>query len=357
MRNNIFDFATSELTHDAILCWIINGFNKDRSTPKFWQFSKDFLDTLQLGINLDDYNKVEVERQYPLKNDQKNRRIDVFATLTNAKTNEEYFLVIEDKLFTGEHNNQFENYTCGIKEFLSQKEDKIKFVNIIIGNYSKYFKKKVEDLNWVVYGREKLLCLMEKELDYVSEEFVLLKYYKEYLERINKEYLGYKEKSDFNNWTSMNIQGFLNEVASMHDYSDYGLVSNKKGGFWGLWFKKYRFEFYKGYEYNLYLQLELVEEKASEWIISVKLEDKKYDDESKNYSKEFRKVLNPILYQYGFDQKQNRSYKSMTIGTKALLSTTISKIHEEIDKYLEDFDKILMEIEINLEKVDNHINL
>ena len=34
MDNNIFDFGKSELTHDAIISWIINGFNYKETAAK-----------------------------------------------------------------------------------------------------------------------------------------------------------------------------------------------------------------------------------------------------------------------------------------------------------------------------------
>ena len=47
MDNNIFDFATSELSQDAVICWCINWFNfKDSS---LYPLAKD---TLNLSVKV-----------------------------------------------------------------------------------------------------------------------------------------------------------------------------------------------------------------------------------------------------------------------------------------------------------------
>ena len=93
--NNLFSFATKELSQDAILCWIINWMKEKTQDSTFYQLGKSVLD-LFLGENkLSHYDKVTVKRQY--------NRIDVLVLYESD--NNKYALIIEDKTNTSEHSN------------------------------------------------------------------------------------------------------------------------------------------------------------------------------------------------------------------------------------------------------------
>ena len=57
-RNNIFYFATKELSQDALLCWLINGYNfKDKELyPKSKTFLDHILKSYNHDLNIEDYN-------------------------------------------------------------------------------------------------------------------------------------------------------------------------------------------------------------------------------------------------------------------------------------------------------------
>ena len=91
-RNNIFKYATKELSQDAFLCWCINWINSDEN----FSLGKAMLELL-VGKFLPNLNyekgkiKVEIRKQY--------MKIDILLII-----NKEFFVIIEDKIDSLEHS-------------------------------------------------------------------------------------------------------------------------------------------------------------------------------------------------------------------------------------------------------------
>ena len=91
-RNNMFKYATKELSQDAFICWCINWINSDEN----YTLGRDML-KLIVGKFLPylDYEigqtKVEIKKQY--------MKIDILLII-----NRKYFIIIEDKVDSLEHN-------------------------------------------------------------------------------------------------------------------------------------------------------------------------------------------------------------------------------------------------------------
>ena len=108
--NNIFKFATGELSQDAFICWFFNWF-KDGENPKLKQvvidFCKDKLDVSSLS-------SVDIFRQFSKKVEKDDVsfsvKIDVLIILNNDTA-----VIIEDKTFTSEHSNQILRYEEGLR--------------------------------------------------------------------------------------------------------------------------------------------------------------------------------------------------------------------------------------------------
>ena len=111
-RNNIFNFATSELSQDAFICWLCNWVNFDdndlsEDEKKLKELATEFIEKM-LGEKLED-RKVNIKRQ--------SQKRDVLLEIQN-KTNQvvDMYVIIEDKVGTGLHSNQIEGYTKLISE-------------------------------------------------------------------------------------------------------------------------------------------------------------------------------------------------------------------------------------------------
>lgn len=119
-RNNIFNFATSELSQDAFICWLCNWVNFDDNSlsedeKKLKSLAIEFIEKM-IGEKLED-RKVNIKRQY--------QKIDVLLEIQNKTefiTNEneknpvvdipvvDIYVIIEDKVGTSLHSDQQKTY-------------------------------------------------------------------------------------------------------------------------------------------------------------------------------------------------------------------------------------------------------
>ena len=97
---NIFDYATSELSQDAFICYMAT-FGKEiykKEFPAEYKMAHSFLKM----CGIDEKEEISaVERQV--------EHIDVLIVTTN------YLLIIEDKTYTNEHDNQIIRYVKTLK--------------------------------------------------------------------------------------------------------------------------------------------------------------------------------------------------------------------------------------------------
>lgn len=113
MKNNIFDFATSELSQDAFICWCVNWFN-DGSRPELGRMAVDLLRRLS---GAEEIERVEIFRQFSQKavivnegaKEKVALKIDVLL-IVNGNT----AVIIEDKTYSGEHDDQIARYKAGL---------------------------------------------------------------------------------------------------------------------------------------------------------------------------------------------------------------------------------------------------
>lgn len=100
MSNNLFSFATKELSQDAFICWSINWLNYPEC-PQY-ALGKATMDLFLGNKKQEKYYNVEVKRQY--------KSIDVLVLF-----NDTYALIVEDKTNTSEHSDQIVRYEEKIK--------------------------------------------------------------------------------------------------------------------------------------------------------------------------------------------------------------------------------------------------
>lgn len=107
-KQNIFTYATSELSQDAFIAWLCANYDSN----KLGELSKKFIGLLADEKEWAKISDVEVEKQH--------NHIDVLV-LYKIDGNQKV-LVIEDKTFTGEHDNQIVRYVTEIKKEYKDKE-------------------------------------------------------------------------------------------------------------------------------------------------------------------------------------------------------------------------------------------
>ena len=357
-RNNIFNFATSELSQDAFICWLCNWVNFDDNSlsedeKKLKALATEFIEKM-IGEKLED-RKVNIKRQY--------QKIDVLLEIQNKTefiTNEneknpvvDIYVIIEDKVGTGLHSNQIEIYTKLISEKnknINEGKALIKTVYYKIYDEDNMERLKENGVN-VILGRKKILELFRRDEDDIKNS--IFRNYYDYLSNIETDVNSY-DKKNLEDWNSNCYIGFFKKLKNEGSYLEHadgrkkdcswGYVNNSSGGFMGMWWFPLKMEevsqvtkkfqlWQNQLELNndLYLQIEQFHKKEKEKeiynkknIIAVKYsltdkEDDKYDEKVK-VSSEIRnkiyKELKEKLKEEGFEFYKKRfvAGQYMTVG-------------------------------------------
>ena len=107
-RNNIFNFATSELSQDAFICWCLNWLNYKDSELR--DLAVDLLKAFG-EESISDNQEIIIKRQF--------KKVDISVVL--KELNRVY--IIEDKINSSERKKQLEEYETKINE-LNENEKK-----------------------------------------------------------------------------------------------------------------------------------------------------------------------------------------------------------------------------------------
>lgn len=229
-ENNLFEFATKELSQDAFLCWLVNSI--ENGDKKIGKKGKNFLDYIfaKKGLFVDKYDTIEVLKQY--------KKIDVLIVV-----NDRYFIIIEDKKFTEIHDNQIETYKSKLKEDKKYKEQINNGGKIITVYYKPY--EEPEKINVdVEIKRQDMLEKILIDDDDISNNIYID--YKKYLKEIedtinkikeipikdwvNKKELLYKFAFDYNKKISDKEEKKKCKIQGMQgsNYIDWYLLENLK---------------------------------------------------------------------------------------------------------------------------------
>ena len=300
-RNNIFNFATSELSQDAFICWLCNWVNFDDNSlsedeKKLKELAIDFIEKMS-GEKLGD-RKVNIKRQY--------QKIDVLLEIQNktefiTKGNNinpivDMYVIIEDKVGIGLHSNQIERY----RELISEKNEKdngsrakIKVVYYKIYDEDNTERLKENGVN-VILGRENILELLKEYKDKINNS--IFENYHNYLSNIETDVNSY-EKKNLEDWNSNCYIGFFKELKNEKNLLEHaigrqkdcswGYVNNSSGGFMGMWWFPLSEEkinkLTETSDEDIYLQIEQYNQKN---IIAIKYSVPKKNKNNKELSKE-----------------------------------------------------------------------
>lgn len=263
MKPNLFEFGTSELTHDAILAWCLEwGNNQDEI---LYNLSKEFIELLT-------DQSIEVEKVETI---QQRHHIDVLAIV-----NDEFLIVIEDKLDTGAREGQLARYKKSVEEVYPDK--KKFYAYITVGDEASY--DYIIDEDYKVIERKDLLVLIEK---YKDENHILADYY-DYLSNIEKDFISYKKNQDLNSWSWRAWQGFFKEKLYprfKNGRPGWGKVNNERGAFQAFYWGFEEGEYEGDILYTSYLQIEVTPGDIENSIIAfkVKVEDEAYRSQIRNH--------------------------------------------------------------------------
>lgn len=248
MRPNLFDYATSELSQDAFLLWLMEwgkSSYKDEDIS-LHAISQRFIRRLLSKPNEFEITDIQLFKQH--------NKIDVLAIINN-----QYAIIIEDKTDTREHDRQISAYTQEVQKqypdlsltcvyYKSGNESKQS-----IRNMNKAYKKNHPDATDIlVLSRKDMIDVLTSEN---CDNEILVGYLTK-LQQIEKATNSYKIKP-VKEWGWRAWQGFYMMLEEKFDTDlrlGWGDVPQKDGGFQGCWFCFHLIP--NGENAQLYIQIE-----------------------------------------------------------------------------------------------------
>ncbi|MGI9228349.1 MAG: PD-(D/E)XK nuclease family protein [Gammaproteobacteria bacterium] len=242
---NFFDYATSELSQDAWICWLLAWANPDiklqleEKNSALHKCGKELI-----AAFFGKHNKsmpaviesIDVKRQY--------NKIDILCILNGkvqAKDTDKYAILIEDKVGTEEHSGQLDRY----KDIIARDYDENKIILIYIQTWYQSSYEDVERSGYKPFLRADLLKVLDS---YDGDNAILLDYWN-YLKGIENDVQAYKTKS-MDDWEDSQWVGFY--IRLQEEFKGcWGKVNNARGGFIGFWWSFLDIE----ESASLYLQL------------------------------------------------------------------------------------------------------
>lgn len=216
IENNLFYYATSELSQDALICYIIS-FAKNENKNKN-RYIYDIASRLiqLMGVNEDDITVTSIKKQY--------KNIDVLI-----EVNENYNIIIEDKTFTSQHGDQINRYRKTLEEEGRKN---------IICVYYKIVEQSFQEKDVINITRNDILKILE---EYNTGDKIIDDY-TEYLRYIDRDVNAYKT-APIEEWGvkyKNAYRGFFtyivnNKVISNEKLGGWSYINNPSGGLWGLW--------------------------------------------------------------------------------------------------------------------------
>lgn len=272
---NIFNYATSELSQDAFLCYLCEfGMEKFKNSEEY-KLAHKFLALCAIPED----EKIEnIKRQYC--------KIDVLIETEN------FFLIIEDKTDTNEHDDQISRYAEIMHS--ENKNKKIKVCYFKTGDYVQDYKadgKILSDKDVYSLRRKDILGLLE---NYHKDKIINMFYDK--LASVENEIKNCDE-NDISTWTKSKwfdvIYNALKNNNKITDRVNIEDVPNAQGGFYGCWFDFKRIE-----ELTVYKQIEIhIKDNKTEKVnlcLRCDAENKdiakKHKEDMKNWLKKAEKI-------------------------------------------------------------------
>lgn len=233
---NVFDYAPSELSQDAMFAWILQWADPiyQNEDSELCALGQNFVHLLTGNELHDGIKKIVVRKQW--------NNIDLYVEI-----NDDTVLIIEDKVNTTKHDNQIERYRQTVENNCKNKNQYFAYVKT--GNEPKDILTAIAEKGYKTVLRRDLLGILRK----YNGKHPLVVDYRTYLEYIEAETECFRTQPDWcRKWYA--VQGFFMALENEKGIclKSWGYVPNRAGGFLGAWWH------YEKLEENvlIYLQFE-----------------------------------------------------------------------------------------------------
>lgn len=226
---NLFKLATSELSQDAFICWLLSWADQDYQTgsDKHKALNKIAISVLALFFNKagkslpSSIDKIVVKRQVS--------NIDVLCII-----NDTYCVLIEDKVGSIQHSDQLVRYKQFMLNGHTQAFTEDKIIPIYLQTHDQSNYKAVLKDGFYPVTRRDLLDIFDSEKNAAFKESDIYSDYHNYLQSIEKAVQSFKSKP-VKEWKKRAWIGFFQYLQSYLGEGNWKYVANKSGGFMGFW--------------------------------------------------------------------------------------------------------------------------
>lgn len=224
LKNNLFEYATSELSQDAFICWLASyAHEKAEKDAALNECARKMLEMFVPEFKDKNFKLLDVERQVD--------NVDVLLTVECEE--KIYKIIVEDKTYTSEHDNQLERYKKELKEKHEENAVIVKGVYYKTGFQSDL--SSVEKAGYEKISREKMLNLMQQYADKTNNQ-IFISYYNYWNSK--QKLVETFETLPVVDWGWWAVYGFYDYLHTKTDFldnhefkSNYSYVSNVAGGF------------------------------------------------------------------------------------------------------------------------------
>ncbi|MCY4346512.1 MAG: PD-(D/E)XK nuclease family protein [Aestuariivita sp.] len=235
-RPNLFCYATSELSQDAFLCWLIKWADTEyaKIDPVLHRTGMEFLKSIGRECEPNPFKggkealSVKIEKQY--KGKKHNGIIDILAHIFIG--NRKYVLVIEDKTRSTVDGDQLSRYREIVEEDFKCYDNRF-CVYLKTREILPAARHKAESNKFLVYSRNDLLKVLEPSAK-ETKNSIFRDYYL-HLRRIDRECKKFRTKCT-EKWINDRLawEGFLGalfeEMRVRNRPKDWFFVNNGSGG-------------------------------------------------------------------------------------------------------------------------------
>ena len=240
-KPNLFNFATSELSQDAFICWLLSWAEPEvkNCDPELHAIGVKLIVALFGKKGLPDISaditQFKVERQV--------ENIDILCFVATKET--KYVILIEDKTWTKNHSGQLKRYIEIVKK-KGYEEAQIIPIYFKTGDQGNY--KNVIDNHYFPFLRKDFLCILWA---YKGQNSILLDY-RAHLQDIENKVKNFKEVA-IDKWSRYAWMGFYMYLQeNFNCTANWKYVSNSSGGFIAFWWHHSDEKPYLQIEYKKY---------------------------------------------------------------------------------------------------------
>ena len=242
-RPNIFRLATSELSQDTIIAWLLQWScpSHEEVNPLLHKCGSDLLallikkDVLSFGKKV---SKVEAGRQW--------ENIDIWAEI-EFEDGDKLLLISEDKTYSAEHSDQLLRYKKTANEWCEKNNYRLACTYIKIGGESLKTLNAIADKGYDVFGRKEILECLRLHMN-IKDSFVVdYIYHLQQLEEAHQTFLSTPPKE----WHDLSWVGLYQYIESEIPINIWHWVNNPSGGFWNL---SLNWEYW--HHFPVYMQIE-----------------------------------------------------------------------------------------------------